>query len=280
MLIPLKDRNPTRTFPYVTIALIVLNIYVFVLQSPFGNERVMVNLFYRFGFIPGLFVNQLDKAEYANSWERLKEEFMDRPMQSRGFFPRLREFRKREILLKDIENIERSRLRFEPLTLLTCLFLHGSLWHVLANMLFLWVFGNNIEDAAGHLKFLLFYFLCGALSSLAHMAVSASSTIPTVGASGAISGVMGAYLVLYPFVRVLTIIPFFYFLWYPIELPAYLYLGYWIVLQIVLGLPSLNVRGMGGVAWFAHIGGFFAGLVLIFLFKKRHIPAGLTVFKK
>ncbi len=280
MLIPIKDRNPTRTFPYVTIALIVLNIYVFFLQSPFGNERATVNVLYRFGFIPGLFVNQFDKAEYTKSWERLKHGFMHMPPESRGFFERFREFQRRRVLLKNIENIERSHLRIEPLTLLTCLFLHGSLWHVLANMLFLWVFGNNIEDAAGHAKFLLFYLLCGALSSFAHMVASASSTIPTIGASGAISGVMGAYLVLYPRTRVLTIIPFFYFLWYPIELPAYLYLGYWIVLQIILGLPSLNMPGAGGVAWFAHIGGFFAGLLLIFLFKKRRIPTASPIFKE
>ena len=278
MLIPLKDRNPTRTFPYVTIALIVLNIWIFVLQFPLRNERMTLNLLYRFGFIPSLFASQFDDAEYARSWEKLKREFMDRPARSRGLFAWIREQRERRVLLKDLEDIEQTRRRLEPLTLLTCLFLHGSIWHVLANMLFLWVFGNNIEDAAGHLKFLLFYFLCGALSSLAHMAVNTSSMIPTVGASGAISGVMGAYLVLYPLVKVVTIIPIFYFLWYPIELPAYLYLGYWLVLQIVLGLPSLSMPGVGGVAWFAHIGGFFAGIFLIFLFKKRYIRTGLPIF--
>jgi membrane associated rhomboid family serine protease len=275
MLIPLKDRNPTRIFPYVTIALITFNIFIFLLQSPFGNERVMVNVLYRFGFIPRLFVNQFDKADYAESWEMLRQEFLRRPLQSRGFYRRLQELNQRAVLSEDLENIQRSRLRIEPLTLVTSLFLHGSLFHVLANMLFLWVFGNNIEDAAGHAKFLLFYLLCGVLASLAHMAVNTSSFIPTVGASGAISGVMGAYLVLYPYVRVLTIIPFFYFLWYPIELPAFLYLGYWILIQVVLGHFSLFTPGQGGVAWFAHIGGFFAGVLLIFLFKKRYVRSAL-----
>lgn len=270
MFIPLKDKNPTKTFPYVTIALIVLNAYVFILQSPLGNDRVMINIWYRFGFIPRLFVTQFDEDKYNESWAELKKEFARRPLQSRGFFQRGQELRQRLTLLRELEHIQRSRLRIEPLTLLTCLFIHGSLWHVLANMLFLWVFGNNIEDATGHSRFLLFYVLCGVLASFAQMGVHITSLAPTVGASGAISGIMGAYLLLYPHARVLTIIPIFYFLWYPIELPAYLYLGYWIFIQLILGHFSLASTARSGVAWFAHIGGFFAGLLLIYLFKKRH----------
>ncbi len=280
MLIPLKDRNPTRTFPYVTIALIVVNIYIFLLQSPFGNERAMVNVVYRFGFVPDLFVHQFDEAEYARSWERLKVDFAHRPIQSRGFADTIREIEQRRTLLNDLEKIQRSRFRREPLTLLTCLFLHGSLWHVLANMLFLWVFGNNIEDATGHARFLLFYVICGVLASFAHMAVNTSSPVPTVGASGAISGIMGAYLILYPTARVVTIIPIFYFLWYPIELPAYIYLGYWMVIQIILGHFSLLAPRGGGIAWFAHIGGFVAGLLLVHLFRKRHIPSAPKLFEE
>jgi membrane associated rhomboid family serine protease len=269
MFIPLKDRNRTRTFPYVTIALIILNIWIFILQAPFGSESVTLNLTYRFGFIPGLFVRQFDRAEYARAWERLKLDFMRQPTESRGFFERMRELQERHRLVLELDRIERSHKRVEVLTLLTCMFLHGSLWHVLANMLFLWVFGNNIEDAAGHGKFLLFYVVCGAVGSFAQMAVSSESLVPMIGASGAISGVMGAYMLLYPQARIVTIIPVFYYLWYPVEIPAYLYLGYWIIVQILLGLV---VAGQGGVAWFAHVGGFFAGLLLIFLFKKRHGP--------
>ncbi len=271
MLIPIKDRNPTHTFPYVTIFLIVLNLFIFLLESPLADERVTFNVVYRFAFIPNLFRNQLNEAEYERAWDKLKQDFMNRPMRGRGLFAWFQEARERKVLLDDLEKIEQSRRRLEPLTLFTCLFFHGSLWHLLGNMLFLWVFGNNIEDAAGHLKFLLFYLLCGAVSSLAHMAVNTSSLIPTVGASGAISGVMGAYMILFPLVRVVTIIPIFYFLWYPIELPAFLYLGYWLLLQILLGLPSLTMSGLGGVAWFAHIGGFFAGAFLIALFKQRRV---------
>lgn len=273
MLIPLKDRNPTRHFPYVTVALIVLNIYLFILQSPFGSERASFNLWYRFGFIPELFVNQFDETKYDKSWDNLKSEFWKRPASSRDFREGLREFQERTLLMRELERIERQHLRVEWLTVLTSIFLHGSLWHVLANMLFLWVFGNNIEDACGHAKFLVFYLLCGALASLLHMFVSIHSVIPTIGASGAISGVMGAYMVLYPKARVVTIIPIFYFLWYPIELPAYIFLGYWIILQVVLGQVSLRVPDMGGTAWFAHIGGFLAGLLLIFIFKKKSVPS-------
>jgi len=275
MLIPLKDKNPIRTFPYVTIALIILNIWIFVLQSPFGSEWRTINLVYRFGFVPGLFVKQFDKTEYARAWDRLKLEFVDRPTESRGFFEKMRELQERARLLLELERIQRSHRRVEPLTLLTCMFLHGSLWHVLANMLFLWVFGNNIEEAAGHTKFLLFYVLCGVCGSFAQLGVNRESLVPMIGASGAISGVMGAYMVLYPHARIVTIIPVFYYLWYPIEIPAFLYLGYWIIIQILLGIL---VTGQAGVAWFAHVGGFFAGLVLIFLFRKRHRPAENSFF--
>jgi membrane associated rhomboid family serine protease len=175
--------------------------------------------------------------------------------------------------MKELERIERQHLRVEWLTLFTSLFLHGSLWHVLANMLFLWVFGNNIEDACGHAKFLVFYLLCGALASLLHMFVNAHSLIPTIGASGAISGVMGAYMVLYPKARVVTIIPIYPLLWYPIELPAYLCLGFWIIYQILVAYLTPVQPGGGGVALFAHIGGFFAGLLLIFIFKKKSVPS-------
>ncbi len=271
MLIPLKDRNPTRTFPYVTILLIVVNIYVFFLQSPFGKERVAVNLWYRFGFIPGLFTTQFNEEEYSKAWQRLKQDFMLRPLDSQSFPAKVQELRERAGLYQDLDEIQRSGKRLELLTLLTSLFLHGSLWHVLSNMLFLWVFGNNIEEAAGHAKFLLFYLLCGALASFGQMLINVRSLVPNIGASGSISGVMGAYLILYPTAKIVTIIPFFHFLWYPIELPAFVYLGYWILIQIVLAQLSLAALGEGGIAWFAHVGGFFAGILLIFIFRKRHL---------
>jgi membrane associated rhomboid family serine protease len=138
-------------------------------------------------------------------------------------------------------------------------------------MLFLWVFGNNIEDAMGHVKFLLFYLICGAAAAAAQTFVSPNSIVPMVGASGAISGVLGAYLLLYPKVRVHTLIIL------PIyittaAIPAWVMLGYWILIQVLSGLGSLNALEKGGVAFFAHVGGFVAGLVLVKLFVSRDRP--------
>jgi membrane associated rhomboid family serine protease len=153
-------------------------------------------------------------------------------------------------------------------TVLTSMFLHGGWFHLIGNMVFFWVFGNNIEDAMGHGRFVVFYLLCGAAAAATQIAISPSSAIPMVGASGAISGVLGAYLLLYPRVRVHTLIFLGVFVT-TVALPAYVMLGYWILLQLLGGLPALAGMESGGVAFWAHIGGFVAGLVLISLFVKR-----------
>ena len=155
----------------------------------------------------------------------------------------------------------------------TSMFLHGGWMHVLGNMWFLWIFGDNIEDILGHGKFLLFYLLCGIAAALLQVVTNPRSAIPMVGASGAISGVLGAYLLLYPRVRVHVLV-FLGFFVTTIVLPAYLMLGYWALLQVLGGLPSLGGRDVGGVAYFAHIGGFLAGILLIRLFirKDYHAP--------
>jgi membrane associated rhomboid family serine protease len=149
---------------------------------------------------------------------------------------------------------------------LTSMFMHGGWGHLLGNMVFLWVFGNNIEDSMGHLRFVAFYLLCGIAAALAHVFLSPASEIPTVGASGAISGVMGAYILLYPKVRVHTWIPPMFF----VAIPAFVLLGYWFFLQLASGLVTLgpDVADVGGVAVWAHVGGFIAGLVLIKLFER------------
>lgn len=151
-------------------------------------------------------------------------------------------------------------------TLFTSMFLHGGLLHLGGNMLYLWVFGDNVEEELGHVSFLVFYLLAGVLGSTAQFLVHPASEIPMVGASGAIAGVLGAYLLLYPNARVLTavIIIIFVRLMY---LPAWLLLGFWIFLQFFNGTASLGLPSGGGVAWFAHIGGFLAGGVVIFLLK-------------
>jgi membrane associated rhomboid family serine protease len=152
---------------------------------------------------------------------------------------------------------------------LTSMFMHGSWGHLLGNMVFLWVFGNNIEDSMGHLRFIAFYLLCGLAASLAHILLSPASAIPAVGASGAISGVMGAYIVLYPRVRVHTWIPPFFL----VDLPAFFLLGYWFVIQLATGVFTFGPEAgeQGGVAVWAHVGGFVAGVVLIRIFEKRKL---------
>ena len=158
---------------------------------------------------------------------------------------------------------------FSPFTQLylftIAMFLHGGWLHVLGNMLYLWIFGDNIEDRMGHLRYLLFYMLCGYVATLAHIFTDPLSTMPTVGASGAIAGVLGAYLVLFPRAKVLTLIPIFFFITF-IRIPAVLFLGFWFVLQIFNGMVS----GSPGIAWWAHIGGFVVGMILVrFLAQKN-----------
>lgn len=154
-------------------------------------------------------------------------------------------------------------------TLMTSMFLHGSLLHLGGNMLFLWIFGNNVEDSTGHFRFLLFYLLCGFAAAWAHIWFNPASHLPMIGASGAVSGVLGAYLVLYPRARVLTLIPIGFF-FQAILVPAAFFLGLWFLLQFVSGWSSLGSR-RGGVAWFAHVGGFLAGIPLLLVFKKRRV---------
>jgi len=153
--------------------------------------------------------------------------------------------------------------------LLSSMFLHGGILHLGGNMLYLWVFGDNIEDKLGRGRFLAFYLLCGLAATLLHIVIDPTSTVPTVGASGAISGVLGAYLLMFPKARVVTIIPIFFFLQVA-ELPALIVLGFWFVIQFFNGIASLGYEtaGMGGVAWWAHIGGFIAGLLFVIPLRK------------
>src|SRR6266540_5152121 len=153
-------------------------------------------------------------------------------------------------------------------TVVTSMFMHGGWLHVLGNMWFLWVFGNNIEDSMGHARFVAFYLLSGVAAAAAQVLVSPSSVVPMVGASGAISGVMGAYILLYPRVRVHTLVTLGFFAT-TVALPAYVMLGYWILLQFLGGLPQMAGLESGGVAFFAHIGGFAAGLLLIRAFARE-----------
>ncbi len=148
---------------------------------------------------------------------------------------------------------------------ITSMFLHGGFMHIIGNMLYLWIFGNNVEDSMGRGRFLVFYLLTGSVACAAQVLANPNSTSPTIGASGAIAGVLGAYIVLFPNARVQTLIFLGYFARMA-QLPALLVLGFWFVLQLFNGLMSFGITQMGGVAWFAHVGGFVAGLLLVRLF--------------
>ena len=152
------------------------------------------------------------------------------------------------------------------ITMFVSMFLHGGWLHLGGNMLYLWIFGDNVEDRLGHARYLFFYLVCGLLATLAHAVMSPESRMPSIGASGAIAGVLGAYIVLYPKQRVTTLIPIFIFITIR-EIPAVFLLGFWIVMQLFFGAASMsgNLQSAGGVAYFAHIGGFIAGMVLVML---------------
>lgn len=234
-MFPYKDENPTVITPLITIGIIALNVLAWVLVQGAGlSEAAMARSVCDLGLVPG---ELLGTAEPGTS------------------VPLSRSF-------ACVVDPQPSYV-----TVLTSMFMHGSWFHIIGNMVFLWVFGNNIEDAMGHTRFIVFYLLCGAVAAGAQIAVQPDSAIPMVGASGAISGVLGGYLLLYPRVRVHTLV-FIGFYASTIALPAYVMLGYWILLQVLGGLPALAGMRSGGVAFWAHIGGFVAGLLLIKLFAK------------
>src|SRR5579864_6704149 len=156
------------------------------------------------------------------------------------------------------------------LTILTSMFMHGSFFHVLGNMWFLWIFGDNIEDHLGHFSYLIFYLICGIAAALTDIALTPTSNVPMIGASGAIAGVMGAYFVLYPRSRIVALVPLFF--WFQIfEVPAILFLGIWFIMQFVSGVGSIVSAGGapgGGVAFWAHVAGFVAGITGVMLFRR------------
>jgi len=258
---PLKDNIPTLRFPLVTVLLIVINVVVFVYQL----ERPSVVVRTATEGIP-VAVNGSD--EFTAEW---------------GFVPCRLTHRcsQANVVTLPIANdpslAVRARVPSHSAleTLFTSMFLHGGWLHIGGNMLFLWIFGNNVEDSMGRIRFIVFYLLCGLLAGLAQLATDPSSHVPNIGASGAIAGVLGAYLVLYPRARVLTAV-FLIVFFTIIEVPAFLVLGAWFLLQLVDGAGSVGAGG-GGIAYFAHIGGFLAGALLIHLFathRKRPTLAG------
>ncbi len=218
-MIPLKDENPTHTFPLITLGLILLNCSFFLYQLSTGRELVL-----RLGAIPYEITHGVD--------------------------------------------IHPPALIPLRLTLFTSMFLHGGLLHIGGNMLYLWIFGDNVEEDLGHLRFLLFYLGCGLAANGLQILANPQSNIPMIGASGAIAGVLGAYLVRFPRAKVLTLIIFGYLVRL-VRMPAFFLLGFWFLIQLLNGIPSLGGRFGGGIAWFAHIGGFLAGMIGAKLLGKR-----------
>jgi membrane associated rhomboid family serine protease len=197
----------------------------------------------------------------AYLWERSLGREMNAALVALGFIP---------ALYFSPATAEATGLAVPPwLTILSSMFLHGGLLHLAGNMLYLWIFGNNVEDAMGHWRFLLFYLVCGAAAALAMAYMNPASRVPMIGASGAISGVLAAYLLLYPRARVTVIVPLGIILW-PFTIAAMWVVGFWFLLQLISA--SLAEPGQPGTAWWAHVGGFVAGVVLTPIAKARDVP--------
>jgi len=214
-MIPLRDVIPSRTTPYITVTIIVLNALAWFIELSLPRDVLPVFL-QVYGVVPA---------------------------------------------------------QLHALTLLTSMFLHGSWMHVIGNMWYLWIFGDNVEDRVGHGRFIVFYLLCGIAAALGQVVIDPGSTLPTIGASGAIAGVMGAYFVLYPRSRVLTLIPLVIF-WEVIEVPAPLLLGFWFLMQLFSAgaIAVTSSTGGGGVAFMAHVAGFLCGAGAIFVFRQPERP--------
>lgn len=211
-MIPLRDVIPSRTTPYITITIIVINAlaWLFELWMPRENLDGFLKLY---GVVPA---------------------------------------------------------SVQPTTLITSMFLHGSWSHVIGNMWYLWIFGDNVEDRVGHSRFIVFYLLCGIVAGIGHIVANPHSTLPTVGASGAIAGMMGAYFVLYPQSRVLTLLPWIFI--QVVEMPAVFLLGFWFLMQLFsAGAIAVTASTGGGVAFMAHVAGFAVGALGIFVFRKKQL---------
>jgi len=223
-MIPLRDRNPSGTFPVLTLTLILVNVFVFIYEVSLGPS--VTSFIKHYALTPAVVTGSLRYGTVN---------FSD---------------------------------TFAPF--FTSMFLHGGWLHLISNMWFLWIFGDNVEDTLGPVRYLLFYFLCGLAAAATQFAVQPESTLPTLGASGAIAGVLGAYAVLFPGARVVTLVPIFFFLQI-LELPAVIMIGYWFVLQILSGSVEALSPMHGGTAWWAHVGGFLTGIVLVLLLRPRRV---------
>jgi len=225
-MIPIRDINPSRTFPAVNVAIIAICSLIWLYEWSLSGKVLIT------------FQGQVSALELF--------------IRQFGLVP--------------------AEVFSRPYTLVTHMFLHGSWFHIIGNMWFLWVFGDNVEDRVGKLKYVVFYLLCGFGAAFAQTFISlvfGGGQVPMVGASGAVSGILGAYVKMFPHARVLALVPVFFFMTF-VEIPALVFIGLWFFIQLVNGIISLPMVGLGGVAWWAHIGGFVAGYLLIDKFLPRH----------
>ncbi len=231
-MIPISDRNPTRSFPITNLTLIAINVIVFLFEVSM-RSRQLDQFIVTWGVVP-------NDVLFA----------LGHPLQA-------------------------------PLkvwaTLITSQFIHAGWLHIIGNMLFLWVFGDNVEDVLGSATYLIFYLLSGIVAGLAQVVVTGPSKIPSIGASGAIAGVLGAYLLLYPWMKVTILLPIFFFFW-GIDLPALLVIGWWFVQQFFYGVAALSTAAASGIAFWAHIGGFIAGMAMILPFLGRRRRRRVSYF--
>jgi membrane associated rhomboid family serine protease len=261
---PLKDNIPTERFPGITVALIAINVCVFLFrQQPSGFSSVDNETVVKYGAIPYELTHPGKSCGLGDRVTGTGELIASKngTVACEGTTVDTAEGR------TEIRAISGSQ---PPawLTIFTAMFMHGGFLHIIGNMLFLWIFGNNVEDSMGPLKFLGFYLLSGIAALALQVAFNTASTVPTIGASGAIAGVLGGYILLYPRARVLTLIFLIFFVTF-IEIPAVLVLGLWFLQQIYFGVADLSDPTGGGVAYFAHIGGFAFGLIFIRAFATR-----------
>jgi membrane associated rhomboid family serine protease len=229
-MIPLKDLNPRRNFPVITLLLILANVIVFIYQItlPAAAAEAFVR---NWALTPSHIKLALEGHRYT-------------PLQA--FLP-----------------------------LFTCMFLHGGFLHIIGNMWFLWLFGDNVEDQFGPIGYLVFYIFCGLGSGVTQVAFSWGSKVPSLGASGAISGVLGAYIVFFPRAKILTLIPLL-ILFFTVRIPAAVFIGIWFLMNFLSGVSSLGVLNSGGVAWWAHVGGFLLGVLIAGFAKLVHREPAYT----
>lgn len=226
-MIPLKDRNPSRSFPFINYLLIAANVIVFFYELSLG-DRQLSDFIVKYGLVS-----------------------------HRYFY--------------DVEHHIHFISRYIPF--FATMFLHGGWMHIIGNMWFLFIFGDNVEDMLGHGNYLVFYLLSGLAAAVVQLLSSIGSSVPTIGASGAISGVLGAYLVMFPRAKVVTLLPIFFF-FDIIDISAFLFIGFWFLMQFVSGLQAVGLGTSGGIAWWAHVGGFVAGILMTPVFKKRKTVPG------